>query len=139
MSLPLSNSTDVNSTGIAGIITQLTEPSNGIILGGVGVGISSLSFLIIAAQCLSKKFALGPDGKRPSISSVISGLFSTKAQETTVVNEVKGDVEQATSIKSGVAKNDATSVVPEAAVPGVSKTSAISIQIDAGNLRLYKK
>ena len=139
MSLPLSN-----STGVGSIITQLAESPNVMILGGVAVGVGSLSFLIIAAQYLSKKFAPGPDGKRPSISSVASSLFSSaKEQATTVLKEVSEDVEQAikkevsgamkdpkslltyaknpngllnsvkgglaTSIKSAVAKNGATS------------------------------
>jgi hypothetical protein len=119
MSLLLSNSTDFNSTGVAGIITQLTESSNGIILGGVGVGISSLSFLIIAAQYLLKKFAPGPDGKRPSISSVVSGLFSS----------AKAQVPSAPASSKAEAKEETP----------VTTTGSVSIQIAPENLAMIQK
>jgi hypothetical protein len=114
MSLPLSN-----STGVANILTQLTESPNVMIIGGVAVGIGSLSFLIIAAQYLSKKFAPGPDGKRPSISSVASGIFSSaKAQATTVLNEVKEDVEQAIKKEVSAVMKDPKSLLTMAKNPG---------------------
>jgi len=114
MSLPLSNSTGLS------LLNEITESSTTLILGGTAVGISSLSILILAAKYLSKKFAPGPDGKRPSISSVVRGLCSSaKQQASNVLNDVKEDVEQAVKQEVSAIMKDPKSLLTMAKSPGV--------------------
>jgi hypothetical protein len=128
MSLPLSNSTGL------GLLSETTESSTTLILGGTAVGISSLSILILAAKYVSKKFAPGPDGKRPSISSVLRGLCSSaKQQASNVLNDVKEDVEQAVKKEVSAIMKDPKSLLtmaknPENLVNSVKDGLATSIK-----------
>lgn len=90
----------VNQTAISAI-TQLADSVNPTTLGGVAVGLGGGAILLIAGKYLMKKFAPGPDGKRPSFSEVASGIFSSaKKKALDVVNEVKDDIE--TQVKEAV-------------------------------------
>ena len=64
-------------------------------LSGAAIGVGGLSFLVIVYKFLAKKFAPGPDGKRPSISEVASSLFSSaKTKVTEIAKEVGSDIEE---------------------------------------------
>lgn len=96
ISIVMSNSTasPVNGT-LATIISDLVDRNLLVGIGGAALGASSLALLIMAAKYISKKFAPGPDGKRPSVSEVASSLFSSaKAKATEIMEDVKGDIEQ---------------------------------------------
>jgi hypothetical protein len=108
------------------MITQLSDSSNVLILGGVAVGLSSLSLLILAGKYLLKKFAPGPDGKRPSISNVASELITTaKEKASTVLKEVSGDIEQAVKQEVSAVMKDPKSLITKAKNPGELLKSVI--------------
>jgi hypothetical protein len=92
----MSNSTDslVNGTLVT-IITDLAERELLIGIGGAALGVGSLSLLILLVKYISKKFAPGPDGKRPSISNVASSIFSlAKKKAASVVEDLEKDLEK---------------------------------------------
>jgi hypothetical protein len=83
-----------NST-LATIIQDAGQSDTLMGLSGAAIGVGGLSFLIIAFKFLAKKFAPGPDGKRPSISEVASSLFaSAKTKVTEIAKDVGEDLEQ---------------------------------------------
>jgi hypothetical protein len=64
-------------------------------LSGAAIGGGGLSFLVMLYKFLAKKFAPGPDGKRPSMSEVASSVFaSAKTKVTEIAKEVGDDIEQ---------------------------------------------
>jgi hypothetical protein len=83
-----------NST-LATIIQDSGQSDTLMGLSGAAIGVGGLSFLILAYKFIAKKFAPGPDGKRPSISEVASSLFSSaKAKATEIAKDIGEDLEQ---------------------------------------------
>ena len=130
ISILMSNSTvsPVNGT-FTTIISDLAQSQLLTGIGGAALGASSLALLIMAAKYISKKFAPGPDGKRPSISEVASSLFSSaKAKATEIMEDVKGDIEQ--QVKA-VVKDPKSALAalkdPNAALKSVKEAVALNV------------
>ena len=130
ISILMSNSTvsPVNGT-FTTIISDLAQSQLLTGIGGAALGASSLALLIIAAKYISKKFAPGPDGKRPSVSEVASSLFSSaKAKATEIMEDVKGDIEQ--QVKA-VVKDPKSALIalkdPNAALKSVKEAVALNV------------
>jgi hypothetical protein len=126
----MSNSTvsPVNGT-LATIISDLAQSQLLTGIGGAALGASSLALLIMAAKYISKKFAPGPDGKRPSVSEVASSMFSSaKAKASEIMEDVKGDIEQ--QVKA-VVKDPKSALIalknPNAALKSVKESVALNV------------
>jgi hypothetical protein len=71
------------------------DVSTATILGGAGVGIGAASIGIILLKFISSQFKPDADGKRPSISDVLSKLFGkVKAQALDVAKDVAKRTEE---------------------------------------------
>jgi hypothetical protein len=86
---PIANITSVVTAAAGGDVSTAT------ILGGAGVGIGALSIGLILLKFISSQFKPDADGKRPSISEVLSKLFGkVKAEALDVAKDVAKRTEE---------------------------------------------
>jgi hypothetical protein len=86
---PIANITSVVTAAAGGDVSTAT------ILGGAGVGIGALSIGLIVLKFISSQFKPDADGKRPSISEVLSKLFGkVKAEALDVAKDVAKRTEE---------------------------------------------
>ena len=85
---PIANLTTV-------IVSSTGDVSTATILGGAGVGIGAVSIGLIVLKFISSQFKPDADGKKPSISEVISKLFGkVKAQALDAAKDVAKRTEE---------------------------------------------
>ena len=90
---------NLSATPIANLTTVIVSSSGDVstatILGGAGVGIGAVSIGLIVLKFISSQFKPDADGKKPSISEVISKLFGkVKAQALDAAKDVAKRTEE---------------------------------------------
>jgi hypothetical protein len=90
---------NISATPIANLTTVIVsstgDVSTATILGGAGVGIGAVSIGLIVLKFISSQFKPDADGKKPSISEVISKLFGkVKAQALDAAKDVAKRTEE---------------------------------------------